>query len=114
MPIAGGIAALNLFVERDLAERITVVVWPCILLAALLFGVLLLARRLFAPPILIAAAVIVALNPLLQFQLAPGGLVLQPHQRLIGARQRGLVNGIRRRAFAGKGEIKRLQKRGFF
>ncbi len=72
VPIAGGILAANLFTDRDLAERIVVAVWPTVLLAALAFGLLALARRLVAPPILIAGAAIIALNPLLEFQLTPG------------------------------------------
>ena len=72
LPMAVEIGALSTVVDRGVAERIVVAVWPCVLLAALVLTVLCLARRLFAPASLIAAAAMVALNPLLQFQLLPG------------------------------------------
>ncbi len=72
LPMAGAIRALSIVTDRDHAERIVVAVWPCVLLAALVLTILCLAARVFPPPVLLAAAAMVALNPILQFQLLPG------------------------------------------
>jgi hypothetical protein len=72
LPIAGSIMALSTALDRDLSERIVVAVWPCVLLAALALAMLALAARFCSPPTLLAAALILALNPLFMFQLLPG------------------------------------------
>ncbi len=72
LPMAAAIATLSTTFDRDLAERIVVTVWPCVLLSALVLLILCVASRLFSPPTLLAAAAMVALNPILQFQLLPG------------------------------------------
>jgi hypothetical protein len=72
LPMAGAIRALGLVVDPDLAERVVVAVWPGMLMAALVLGMLVVAAQAFSPPALLAAALIVALNPLFLFQLAPG------------------------------------------
>jgi hypothetical protein len=72
LPMAGAIRALSTVTDRGLAERVVVAVWPCVLLSALVLLILCVTARLFAPPTLLAAAAMVALNPLLQFQLLPG------------------------------------------
>ena len=73
LPLAGAIAMLSAALDdRDLAERIVVALWPCVLLAALVLAMLALAARTFAAPTLLAAAAMFGLNPLLMFQLLPG------------------------------------------
>ncbi len=72
LPMAGAIRGLGLFVDRDLAERIVVAVWPSVLLAGLVLALLIVAARVFAPPTLLAGAAIVALNPVIQFDFEPG------------------------------------------
>ena len=72
LPMGVQIRALSTVTDRDLAERVVVAVWPCVLLAALVLTILCVAARLFPPPVLLAAAAMVALNPILQFQLLPG------------------------------------------
>ncbi len=72
LPMVGGTLALSAIVDRDLAERIVIAAWPCVLLALLMLVLLAIAARLFSPPTLLAAAAILGLNPLLQFQSLPG------------------------------------------
>jgi hypothetical protein len=72
LPLAGIILLTRLFAEPGAAERLAVAVWPSLLLAAFLLGLLLLGRRLIGPPALAAGALLVALNPVLLFQFLPG------------------------------------------
>jgi hypothetical protein len=72
LPMAAAIRALSATLDRGLAERIVIAVWPLVLLAALVLTILRLAARVFPPPVSLAAAAMVALNPILQFQLLPG------------------------------------------
>ncbi len=72
LPLAGIILPLRAVATPLEAERIAITVWPCILMAGFVLGLLAMARRLVAPPALIAGALIVALNPVLLFQFLPG------------------------------------------
>ena len=109
LPIAGGIAIAERFADRDLAERIVVGVWPSVMLAAFVLGLLLVASRLFAPPTLFAAAAIVAFSPLLQFQLAPGRIDHHGVQMLLAlalaAATIGAIVGGRRSAAVAAGVV---------
>ena len=72
VPLAALIWTLSLFCPPETAERLATIVWPGLLLAIFLAGLLLTARKLFAPLVVALAGALVALNPLLLFQFVPG------------------------------------------
>lgn len=72
LPLAGLILLLRPIADPTTAERIAAVAWPGLLLAAFVFGLLAIARRLVGAPTVLAGAVVVALNHVLLFQFFPG------------------------------------------
>jgi hypothetical protein len=105
LPLAGLILLLRLGADPTTAERIAAVLWPSLLLAAFVLGLLALARRLVGAPTLLAGAVIVAFNPVLLFQFVPGridhhGAQLLLMLALAGLTGRALFRGCWRAAVA--------------